>query len=44
MTMDCRRFLKTSAVGLGAAAWWLRVPTLARADGGEGSSRFPSAP
>ncbi len=36
MTMDRRRFLKTSAVGLGAAAWWLRVPTLARADGGGG--------
>ncbi len=34
MTMDRRQFLKTSAAGLGAAAWWLQAPTLARAAGG----------
>jgi len=34
MTMDRRQFLKTSAVGLSAAAWWLQAPTLARAEGG----------
>lgn len=34
MTMDRRQFLKTSAVGLGGAAWWLQAPTLARAEGG----------
>lgn len=34
MTIDRRQFLKSSAVGLGAAAWWLHAPTLARAAGG----------
>ncbi len=34
MTMDRRQFLKTSAAGLSAAAWWLHAPTLARAEGG----------
>ncbi len=34
MTMDRRQFLKTSAVGAGAAAWWLHAPTLAWAKGG----------
>lgn len=33
MTMDRRQFLKTSAAGLSAAAWWLQAPTLARAAG-----------
>lgn len=36
MTMDRRQFLKTSAAGLSAAAWWLHAPTLARAaEGGQ---------
>jgi len=34
MTMDRRQFLKTSAAGLSAAAWWLHAPTLAWAKGG----------
>ena len=34
MTMDRRQFLKTSAVGVGAAAFWLHAPTLAWAEGG----------
>lgn len=33
MNMNRRSFLKTTAVGLGAAAYWLEVPTLARAEG-----------
>jgi DMSO/TMAO reductase YedYZ molybdopterin-dependent catalytic subunit len=30
-TMDRRSFLRTSALGAAAAAWWLEVPSLARA-------------
>ncbi len=33
MTMDRRSFLKTSALGVAAAAYWLEVPSLARAEG-----------
>ena len=33
MSMDRRRFLKTSALGLAATAAWLEAPSLARADG-----------
>jgi len=33
MTMDRRSFIRTSALGVAAAAWWLEAPTLARAEG-----------
>ncbi len=33
MSMDRRSFLKTSAVGAAAAAWWLEAPSLVRAEG-----------
>jgi DMSO/TMAO reductase YedYZ molybdopterin-dependent catalytic subunit len=33
MNIDRRSFLKNSAVGLAAAAWWLETPSLARAAG-----------
>lgn len=33
MSVDRRNFLKTSAVGIAAAAWWLETPRLARAAG-----------
>jgi DMSO/TMAO reductase YedYZ molybdopterin-dependent catalytic subunit len=32
MTMDRRTFIRTSALGVAAAAWWLEAPTLARAE------------
>ncbi len=31
MTMDRRSFLKNTALGVAAAAWWIEAPTLARA-------------
>ncbi len=34
--MDRRTFLRTTALGAAAAAWWLEVPTLARAEEGGG--------
>ncbi len=33
MTMDRRSFIRNTALGVAAAAWWLEVPTLARAEG-----------
>jgi DMSO/TMAO reductase YedYZ molybdopterin-dependent catalytic subunit len=44
MTLDRRRFLKSSLAGAAAAAWWLKVPSLARAKGGGELIRMTERP
>src|SRR5438128_5641745 len=44
MTLDRRRFLKSSLAGATAAAWWLNVPRLARAKGREELIRMTERP
>jgi sulfite oxidase len=36
MTLDRRHFLRSSLAGAAAAAWWMKVPSLAHAKGGGG--------
>src|SRR5258708_27683109 len=44
MTLDRRRFLKSSLAGAAAAAWWLKVPSLARAKGRDELIRMTERP
>jgi|SRR5712664_718968 len=44
MTLDRRRFLKSSLAGAAAAGWWLNVPSLARAKGREELIRMTERP
>jgi DMSO/TMAO reductase YedYZ molybdopterin-dependent catalytic subunit len=44
MTLDRRRFLKSSLAGAAAAGWWLNVPRLARAKGREELIRMTERP
>ena len=44
MTLDRRRFLKSSLAGAAAAAWWLRAPTLAWAKGKDELLRLTERP
>ncbi len=44
MTLDRRQFLKSSLAGAAAAAWWLKVPSLARAKGRDDLLRLTERP
>src|SRR5229473_3544903 len=44
MTLDRRQFLKSSLAGAAAAAWWLKVPSLARAKGRDELLRLTERP
>src|SRR5260370_35836320 len=44
MTLALRRFLKASLAGAAAAAWWLKVPSLARAKGRDELIRMTERP
>ena len=41
MILDRRQFLKSSLAGAVAAAWWMKIPSLAYAKGG-GGERIPT--
>src|SRR5258708_17386705 len=44
MTLDRRRFLKSSLSGAAAVAWWLKVPNFARAKGRDELIRMTERP
>jgi sulfite oxidase len=44
VTLDRRRFLRSSLAGAAAAAWWMKVPSLAYAKGGRELIRMTERP